>query len=174
MPVHEVHHNAAHHHSTTALPPVSIEEYKRKGGALGGREERFDAFDGEPSDIGSEHFLQRNRDSGYDEKHTPKGAFHGDDGPTNGISNHTAHGREHGDRETRAPGTGNAAAGSAGHRSQDPELRRGQQQSNGSELRREQPHSSQPSPPRKENPSLMNKLNPKTDSNGDGKAGFMK
>ncbi|KAK7757224.1 hypothetical protein SLS62_000773 [Diatrype stigma] len=169
VPVHEVHHNAAHHHSTSALPPVSLEEYKRTGGALNGREERFDAFDGEPRDIGSEHFMQRNRDPAYDEKHPPKGVFHGDDGPTNGISNHTAHGRDHSDRETRVPGAGGNTATS--HGAHNSEFRR--EQANGSELRRDHPHNSQTSPPRKE-PGLLNKLNPKTDSNGDGKAGFMK
>jgi len=52
VPIHEVHHNAAQHHNTSALPAVSMEEYQRQGGVLGGREERYDGFEGEPRNIG--------------------------------------------------------------------------------------------------------------------------
>jgi len=52
VPIHEVHHNAAQHHSTSELPPVSMSEYKNRGGVLGGREEKYDGFEGEPKHIG--------------------------------------------------------------------------------------------------------------------------
>lgn len=52
VPVHETHHNAAKHHNTSELPPVSIGEFQKKGGVLGGREERYDGFEGEPTNIG--------------------------------------------------------------------------------------------------------------------------
>merc|ERR1711974_538189 len=45
---HQVHHNAAQHHAASALPAVSMEEFKKSGGALSGREERTDGFIGEP------------------------------------------------------------------------------------------------------------------------------
>lgn len=48
VPIHEVHHNAAQHHAASALPAVSMEEFKKSGGALSGREERTDGFIGEP------------------------------------------------------------------------------------------------------------------------------
>jgi len=48
VPIHEVHHNAAQHHSTTALPAVSMDEFKKQGGSLTGRETRSDGFEGEP------------------------------------------------------------------------------------------------------------------------------
>jgi hypothetical protein len=48
VPIHEVHHNAAQHHAASALPAVSMEEFKKSGGALAGREERTDGFVGEP------------------------------------------------------------------------------------------------------------------------------
>merc|ERR1711974_585491 len=48
VPIHEVHHNAAQHHAASALPAVSMEEFKKSGGALSGREERTDGFVGEP------------------------------------------------------------------------------------------------------------------------------
>jgi len=52
VPVHEVHHNEAKHHTASALPAVSMEEFKRQGGHLSGREERSDAFAGEPKKVG--------------------------------------------------------------------------------------------------------------------------
>lgn len=52
VPVHEVHHNAAQHHAASALPAVSMSEFKKQGGVLSGREERYDGFEGEPRAIG--------------------------------------------------------------------------------------------------------------------------
>jgi hypothetical protein len=50
--IHEKHHNAAMHHQTSVLPAVTMAEFKRQGGVLTGREERFDFFEGEPRSIG--------------------------------------------------------------------------------------------------------------------------
>jgi len=52
VPIHEVHHNAAQHHATSALPAVSLADFKRQGGVLSGREERYDGFEGEPKSVG--------------------------------------------------------------------------------------------------------------------------
>lgn len=52
VPIHETHHNSAKLHETSVLPTVSIDEFKSKGGVLGGREERYDGFEGEPKNIG--------------------------------------------------------------------------------------------------------------------------
>ncbi|KAI4615977.1 hypothetical protein J4E83_006646 [Alternaria metachromatica] len=52
VPIHEVHHNKATHHETTALPAMTMEQFKAKGGALTGREERYDEFEGVPKNIG--------------------------------------------------------------------------------------------------------------------------
>lgn len=52
VPIHEVHHNAAQHHTTSALPAVSMTDFKKQGGVLGGREERSDSFEGEPRSVG--------------------------------------------------------------------------------------------------------------------------
>jgi hypothetical protein len=52
VPVHETHHNAPKLHHTSELPPVTMDEFKQKGGVLGGREERYDGFEGEPKNIG--------------------------------------------------------------------------------------------------------------------------
>lgn len=48
VPIHEIHHKTPQHHSANALPAVSIEEFKKQGGSLKGREERHDFFPGEP------------------------------------------------------------------------------------------------------------------------------
>lgn len=51
VPIHEVHHNAASHHAASALPAVSMAEFKKAGGTLTGREERYDGFEGEPKSM---------------------------------------------------------------------------------------------------------------------------
>ncbi|KAH9989363.1 hypothetical protein F4779DRAFT_623935, partial [Xylariaceae sp. FL0662B] len=93
VPIHEVHHNAAQHHSMSSLPPVSMEEYKKQGGALGGRDERFDAFEGDPKNI--KEMLEtthRNQQAGSQFAVPPKGAFHGDFEPLNGSRSHQVSG----------------------------------------------------------------------------------
>ena len=52
VPIHEVHQNEAKHHTATSLPAVSMNEFKQQGGSLSGREERTDAFAGEPRSVG--------------------------------------------------------------------------------------------------------------------------
>lgn len=52
VPIHEVHENEAKHHSTSALPAVSMADFKKQGGSLTGREERYDGFEGEPRAVG--------------------------------------------------------------------------------------------------------------------------
>lgn len=53
VPIHEVHENEAKHHATSALPAVSMADFKKQGGSLTGREERYDGFEGEPRAVGS-------------------------------------------------------------------------------------------------------------------------
>lgn len=53
IPIHEVHENEPKHHSATALPAVSMADFKKQGGTLAGREERYDGFEGEPRAVGS-------------------------------------------------------------------------------------------------------------------------
>ncbi|CAD0099650.1 unnamed protein product [Aureobasidium mustum] len=55
VPIHEVHHNAAQHHTASALPAVSMADFKKQGGVLTGREERYDGFEGEPRTVGGAH-----------------------------------------------------------------------------------------------------------------------
>ncbi|KAL9593543.1 MAG: hypothetical protein Q9179_005832, partial [Wetmoreana sp. 5 TL-2023] len=52
VPIHEIHHNEAKHHASSALPAVSMADFKKQGGSLSGREERYDGFEGEPRAVG--------------------------------------------------------------------------------------------------------------------------
>jgi len=133
IPVHEVHHNEAKHHSASALPPVSMHDFKHSGGSLTGRDERTDAFDGEPRAVGSslggngDHTIGGHGASGTTHL-TDKDGSSGSHNTQNGLHN----GNETGIHNGNETGTTHKKA------------------------------------------SLMDKINPKVDSNGDGKAGFMK
>ncbi|KAK3703221.1 hypothetical protein LTR37_014561 [Vermiconidia calcicola] len=61
VPIHEVHHNATQHHAASALPAVSMDEFKKQGGSLTGREERKDHFKDEPRLVGDKGIAGRTR-----------------------------------------------------------------------------------------------------------------
>jgi hypothetical protein len=122
VPVHEVHHNAAQHHTTSALPAVNMADFKKQGGSLTGREERYDGFEGEPRSIG--HSL---------------GSDHHQQGHHHGFTGTTESGLGHNSNTAGARDSGISGVGSEHKKA-----------------------------------SLMDKLNPKVDADGDGKAGFMK
>lgn len=138
-PVHEVHEVEPRHHEATVLPPVSIDEFRRKGGKLGSEpEERRDRFAGEPGPVekgrvggvgarGTTHLTRSEDDDGYVAPNTRQ--------------------------TTREPSP--AVLG-------NPEVFGDSVSSRGSS----------PDGAEKE-PSLINKLNPMTDADGDGKAGIM-
>lgn len=70
VPIYEVHHKAPQHHQTSELPAMSMPEFKQQGGIPGGREDRYDGFEGEPKHIGGtlKHMMDgkmSKRDSGY-------------------------------------------------------------------------------------------------------------
>lgn len=52
VPIHEVHHQAAQVHSTTEMPTMSMGEFKKKGGNLGGQTEHTTSFEGRPQGKG--------------------------------------------------------------------------------------------------------------------------
>lgn len=99
VPIHEVHHNAATHHESSELPAMTMEEFKQKGGVLGGRGERYDGFEGEPKHIGGTiaHMMEgkhSKRDSGHHEnEQLRQGAMHGDFDPLDGGKHNSAAGR---------------------------------------------------------------------------------
>merc|ERR1712144_94363 len=138
VPVHEVHQNEAKHHTATSLPAVTMDEFKKQGGHLSGRDERTDAFAGEPHSVGG----------------TLGGAgAHGTTSLTGKDGLHNTHGTHGTHSSTHGTGTGAGVGTDTG-------------------LGSSTSHSSSSTTGTK--PSLMDKLNPKKDADGDGKAGFMK
>jgi len=106
VPIHEVHHNKATHHDTTALPTMTLDEFKHKGGVLSGREERYDEFEGVPKNIGggTAGGFGHIRD-GTHASHT--GSEHHKHGDYNNTPNHHSAG---------LAGSGAAASGLTGRR----------------------------------------------------------
>jgi hypothetical protein len=158
VPIHEVHHKQAQHHSATALPAVSIDEFKKGGGALTGREERVDHFQGTP----------KNLESSLGGHHSGSGltGSHGTTGIGSGLTG------SHGTQNTAShlPSTHNTATGTKGGLIDDDHSAR----TTGAGVGSSHSSTSSSNSSTKHKPSLMDKLNPKVDANGDGKAGFMK
>ncbi|KAJ4380631.1 hypothetical protein N0V86_003990 [Didymella sp. IMI 355093] len=194
VPIHEVHHNKATHHSTTALPAMTMDEFKHKGGALTGREERYDAFEGVPKNIGAGTaggFGAIREGSGHHDHHQIGGeprhgdyegtARHGND--TNALGQHES--RRRSSSSSRREGAGLASGDYNGRQHNDfakdsrthtvkdgmPDaLRedRSRADAHNTHTRRSVDEGEQ------KKPGLMDKLNPKVDADGDGKRGFMK
>lgn len=226
VPIHEVHHNKATHHETTALPAMTMEQFKAKGGSLAGREERYDEFDGVPKNIGGVSTLAASE--GLSHKTTPHShtvphgsGRHGDFSTHNPLDrnndgrvdahdlksgSHNTTGAYAAGAETRNPmdrnndgkvdardlksGSHNTTGTHAGaygthnpmDRNNDGKVDAHDLSKTGSHNRSSVGSSDLTDTSRdkhvgatgKHKPSLMDKLNPKVDSDGDGKAGFMK
>lgn len=197
VPIHEVHHNAAQHHTTSALPAVSLADFKKQGGVLSGREERYDGFEGEPKSVGgslgggADAYTTKNSANLVDRanitKETRRDAsgshtIIGERGMT-GTSDTAAGmiGDPSGSTGTRAtmsdrmnPMTNieKDATGTrrdAGSRTGDMSGRNADSSGAGQNT-----SDSTGGSHTKAKPSLLDKLNPFTDSDGDGAAGFMK
>ncbi|KAF2131659.1 hypothetical protein P153DRAFT_336156 [Dothidotthia symphoricarpi CBS 119687] len=157
VPIHEVHHNKATLHEVTALPVMTMDQFKAKGGSLAGREERYDAFEGVPKNIGagavggfSAIQGDHKRDSHNISPALKGEAAHGD-----------FHGKTHHDHHAGRVGTDGVIGG---------RTRRGSSTSSSDNESRRTTGTTATG----KKPSLMDKLNPKVDSNGDGTRGFMK
>ncbi|KAF1970305.1 hypothetical protein BU23DRAFT_650307 [Bimuria novae-zelandiae CBS 107.79] len=181
VPIHEVHHNAATHHETSELPAMTMSEFKQNGGVLGGRGERYDGFEGEPKHIGGtlQHMMEGKSskcDSGHAENEKLRAsAMHGDFDPLDGGHNNTAAGRL---------GSTAAAAGAAGVAGQTHNQTgnvRGVKESRPLKTTSSDHHGGLSSSSSvysgaglEKKPSLMDRINPMKDADGDGKKGFMK
>lgn len=160
VPIHETHHNAAQHHSASTMPAMSMSDFKNKGGVLGGREERYDAFDGEPKHIGGtmSHMMEgktSKRDSAHTDNQVRKSAMHGDHDPLDGGVRHGGSGLTSGERNGNVRGyeEGSVDGTHDTARHHDSGL---DKSSSG-----------------KPKVSFMDKLNPRVDADGDGKKGMM-
>jgi hypothetical protein len=121
-----------------------LADFKSQGGVLGGREERTDAFEGEPRQVGA---TLSGKNGG---SHNIGG--HGAEGTTSLTEKDGHHSHHH--HDTTESGLNGTTTG------------------NSTGLSGSTTTSSTTGTGKK--PSLMDKINPKIDSNGDGKAGFMK
>jgi len=134
--VHETHHQAAEHHNASTLPTMTMGEFEKHSGSLGGRGEKFDRFEGDPKPISST--LGGSSSTTHQNGTTGSGL--------NGNSTTGTHGT------TGSGLTGSNTTGTTGTTGTMDSTTTGTQKKAG----------------------LMDKINPKVDSNGDGKAGFMK
>jgi len=160
-------------------------EYKGKGGVLGGREERYDGFEGEPKNMGGtlsglahgEHQHNKHDSHHNDSKYLEREGKHGDLNPLDGRSH------QHGTEGVRADGVPHSTTGTGvgnttsnsgvygAERGLEKEHRRDNDLTEGGGFGRDLDKSGTTTGTK---PSLMDKVNPKVDANGDGKAGFMK
>ncbi|KAL8769981.1 MAG: hypothetical protein Q9209_004228 [Squamulea sp. 1 TL-2023] len=154
VPIHEVHHNEAKHHASSALPAVSMADFKKQGGSLTGREERYDGFEGEPRAVGGA--LGGNT--------TGTGTGMTGSGMTGHHSNTTAgpHSSNMGNKmdprvDSDRDGSRNMGATGTGYGSN----------TTGSG------YGSSTTGTTGKKPGLMDKLNPMKDTDGDGKKGVM-
>jgi len=165
IPVHEVHHNEAKHHTASALPAVSMSDFKKQGGALGGREERQDAFAGEPRSVG-------NTLGGQNSNHTLGGP--GAAGTTSvtgerGVGHDTT--GTHGTRGTTGGLTGNSnnTTGSSGLTGNNNDNTVGSTGTTGTTGTTGATSGTTTG----KKPGLLDRLNPMKDSDHDGKKGMM-
>jgi len=136
---------------------MTMDEFKHKGGVLSGREERYDEFQGVPKNIGggAAGGFGHVRDGHHDG--APIGREHHKHGDYNDAPNH---------QNSGLTGSGTTASGLTGSSGTGRHV--GTDGAIGSSSTGH--HDSTTG----HKPSLMDKLNPKVDANGDGKAGFMK
>ncbi|KAJ9648058.1 hypothetical protein H2201_002400 [Coniosporium apollinis] len=159
IPIHEVHHNAAQYHTTSALPAVSMADFKKQGGVLTGREERYDGFEGEPRSVGG----------------ALTGHHHGTTGAAAGVgagAGAAGLGRTRSGSSSSSSSESDGAGGRRSKRTRLPRIgghrNKGTTGSTGTGLT----GSSGTNDNHK--PSLLDKLNPRKDADGDGKPGFMR
>lgn len=173
VPIHEVHHNRAVHHETSELPTISMNEFKKSG--LEGHTERFDNFDGRPEEAGGvSGILER---AHHSTKKPIEGTFHGDfdeegrhdhhagarvatTGSTTGSTTGLTSGSTTGATTGAAGAAATAAMTGSSKSSRVGESGLGHNKTSGSQSSNK--------------PSLMDKINPKVDADGDGKPGFFK
>ncbi|KAL8655666.1 MAG: hypothetical protein Q9226_002953 [Calogaya cf. arnoldii] len=167
VPIHEIHHNEAKHHTASALPAVSMADFKKQGGSLTGREERYDGFEGEPRAVGGA-LGGSSTGSGMTGHHGnttsgPHGSNMGNkmdprvDSDRDGSRNMGA--RDDRGYGSNTTGTGSGyGSGQTGSSSHAPVTSGYGNNNTGTTGKK---------------PGLMDKLNPMKDTDGDGKKGFM-
>ncbi|EXJ85451.1 hypothetical protein A1O1_05815 [Capronia coronata CBS 617.96] len=152
IPVHETHHAASEHHGLSALPTKTLEEFTQSGGVLrGGRHETHEEYDGPPRPYNEK--LQTDlhqlglHETGKTTGHTG--------GLTTGGSTSTSN-----SHRTADSGVGGLNEGRRGEYVNDTGSKHSSGLNSGVEGGT------------KTKPSLLDRLNPRKDADGDGKAGL--
>jgi len=176
-PVHETHHHAPTHHGATALPAMTMQEFTSRGGTLEGCEPKIDRYEGVvPIDEAvkrSTHGFHHHNDGTHD-----SGNITG----TNGT-NHSLTGRNgvaendtnayNDDRTTGVDGSSNRRELAGGNRNAyDDSTTVGTNALAPEGVGRNGATSGIDSDVTKK-PSLLDRLNPRKDADGDGKRGIM-
>lgn len=198
IPIHETHHKKAEHHAATTLPTISMADFKSKGGAFGHDTAAHDhhyKYEGEPTAdgkisssakggvIGSKgigrgrrHHKRTASNSSYSSsdfddtdntKANYKAAGVGAGAGTAGL----AGGHHHGASTTTGASSNIPGVGSSTGHNTVPRSERDEKHLGGTG-RDAAGYPVDTSPHKK--PSLLDKINPMKDSDGDGKKGFMK
>lgn len=189
VPIHETHHAAAEHHGTSVLPAKHISEFTQSGGDLRGGRTSEGYYEGCPRPY-DDSLKMKDGDSSFNSSHQGVGG-QGLSGAGYSSGNTTSgpHGSDTANRvdpRVDSDRDGRAGIEGEGRRGDQYSSREGNQYSQmGSDSRSgghnvgqmgttnpEEYGSSTAGQHKK--PSMMDKLNPKVDANGDGKAGFMK
>ncbi|KAI0147122.1 hypothetical protein GGR57DRAFT_477954 [Xylariaceae sp. FL1272] len=176
VPIHEVHHNEAQHHSTSTLPTMSMEDYRKGGGVLGKDKQGYSKFDGTPEERGGILHAVHGAEGAPIHKHSemPRGASHGDFDPRDKGEHHHHHHDAAGGESRRHEATSAAAAAAGSRDDHHHEGRREGYAEPGRRSMLDVGDGPRESHRETSKPSMMDKLNPMKDSDGDGKKGFMK
>ncbi|KAI1266211.1 hypothetical protein F5Y18DRAFT_435147 [Xylariaceae sp. FL1019] len=204
VPIHEVHHNEAQHHSTTTLPTMSMEDYRKSGSVLGKDKQGYSKFEGTPEERGGILNIAHGERGApiHHQSEMPRGAAHGDFDPRDQGKEHRHESRSGNGVSNAAAGA--AATAMAGREARRDEmtpasgLREGHREGHHHDHHRESGREGYPTSGttgttgttgkpsmldvgdtttahrQTSKPSLMDKLNPMKDSDGDGKKGLFK
>lgn len=158
VPIHETHHAAAQHHDASVLPTKTLEEFERGGGNLrGNQRDRNEQYEGCPKPYNPE--FQRDLKDIIPGHHSD-----GNQQTASGIDG-TSGAAQSGIMSNDGTGIGRRTAGSTTHQNRDTTDTGGIGSGETSVPETTGTNSSG-------KPSLMSKLNPLKDSDGDGKRGF--
>jgi len=185
VPVHETHHAAAQHHGMSALPMKTLDEFKKVGGSLtGGSHQSHEEYDGAPrpyNDKLSTTFEKLEEKFHTHPGHNTSGAAGTNEltgqgsgslghhstsqtGMTGGSSGISGDLRNHRQTDSGVSGMGNDYNNNTSSLGRDTSNTGGNNFNLGTTGTNETTH---------KKPSLMDRLNPKKDTDGDGKGGIM-
>lgn len=188
IPIHEVHHASSTHHGMSALPMKTLDEFQQAGGLLtGSKSHTHEEYEGAPRPYNDkltttiEKVLPGHHGSSTTGHHTSGGLTGAESrGTQGGLTGGNTLGSD--TRGTHGGLTGNnyesdsrsGLTGSEHNRTGNTSSSRDYDNGRDSGIGRDSYDNNNSSSQQRSKPSLMDKLNPKVDANGDGKAGFMK